>query len=61
MIKNISNYADIIAVPFFALLTYYLYNLKNKTTIEYILLLFSILGLILDTVFSYFFLTQKDI
>ncbi len=55
MIKNISNYADIIAVPFFALLTYYLYNLKNKTTIEYILLLFSILGLILDTVFSYFF------
>ena len=54
-IKNISHYGDIAAIPFFALLVYYFYHIQYKTLIEYILLLFSISGFILDVFFTYRF------
>lgn len=44
--------ADILAIPFFILLSYYFYFKKNKTFIEYILFLFSLSGLIIDTYFT---------
>jgi hypothetical protein len=55
LINNVSHYGDILAIPFFGLLTIYFYNLKNKTLLEYLLLLFSLTGFILDSFFTYLF------
>lgn len=57
-VKNGSHYADILAIPFFALLAMYFYNKKHKSIIEYVLLLFSISGFILDILYTYIFLSQ---
>lgn len=54
--NNLSHYGDIIAIPFFAMLVIYFYNIQNKSTIEYILLLFSISGFLLDIIYTYLFL-----
>ena len=54
-IKNSSHYGDILAIPFFALLVIYFYNIEHKSTLEYILLLFSISGFILDIFYTYIF------
>ena len=56
MKSNLSNYADLLAIPFFILLVIYFYKKKNRTNIENILFLFAITGLILDIFFSYIFL-----
>lgn len=55
-IKNSSHYGDILAIPFFALLVIYFYNIEDKSTIEYVLLLFSMSGFILDILYTYIFL-----
>ena len=55
---NLVHYADILAIPFFLLLIIYLYN-KKRTFIENILLLFAISGFVLDTYFTYKFLSNK--
>jgi hypothetical protein len=54
------NYDDILAIPLFGLSSIYFYNIENKTVIEYILLLFSVAGFILDIFFTYLFLTTKN-
>ena len=52
-LSNITKYADMLGVPFFALMVYYFLSIKKpKTVIEYLLLLFGITGFILDTVFT---------
>jgi len=58
-LNNISNIADILAIPFFLLLSIYFYKLENKTQLEYILFLFSLSGFILDLFFTYLFLSKK--
>jgi hypothetical protein len=55
-IKNLNHYGDILAIPFFALLAFYFYNKEQKTSIEYILFIFSLLGFILDIVYTIIFL-----
>jgi len=60
MNKNISHIGDIIAIPFFYLLIIYFYNIKNKNLLEYILLLFSISGFILDILFTIQFLSKYN-
>ncbi len=55
IINNLSHYGDILAIPFFALLSIYFYNIENKNLLEYILLLFSMSGLILDILYTYIF------
>lgn len=57
-IKNCSHYGDILAIPFFALLVIYFYNIEQKSIIEYVLLFFSISGLILDISYTYIFLSH---
>ena len=49
-----SKNADTLAIPFFLLSTIYFSRKPNKIMVEYILLLFSISGLILDTYFVFF-------
>ncbi len=56
-IKNFSHYGDILAIPFFAWLTFYFIKIKNKSITEYILLVFSISGFILDILYTYLFFT----
>jgi hypothetical protein len=57
-IKNSSHYGDILAIPFFALLTIYFYNIEEKSIIEHVLLYFSISGFILDIFYTYIFLSH---
>ena len=57
-IKNCSHYGDILAIPFFALLVIYFYNIEHKSTIENVLLYFSIGGFVLDILFTYIFLSD---
>jgi len=59
-LSNITRYADMLALPFFALMVYYFLSIKKqKTIIEYLLLLFAITGLILDIVFTIQFINSK--
>ena len=59
-IKNGSHYGDILAIPFFALLVIYFYNIEHKSIIEYVLLFFSISGFILDILYTYIFLSHVN-
>jgi uncharacterized membrane protein len=59
MTNIISNIGDIVAIPLFALSTFYFYNIQNKNKIEYILFLFSIGGLLADIIFTYSFLLDS--
>ena len=58
LIEKLTNIADIVALPFWVLIIYYFVNIvqekeiSNQKTIEWILLLFVISGLIADLVFS---------
>lgn len=54
--NDIAHYGDILAIPFFAILVNYFYKIKNKTFIEYILFLFYIAGVVLDSLFTVIFL-----
>jgi len=61
IIGNLSHYGDILAIPFFALLVIYFYNIENKTVFEYILFYFSISGFILDILYTYVFLSKHKV
>ncbi len=56
--NNLSHYGDILAIPFFGLLVKYFYNIENKSTLEYVLFYFSILGFILDIFYTIIFLSN---
>jgi len=60
LIRNLSHYGDILAIPFFAWLTIYFYMIEKKNTTEYILLLFSVSGVVLDILYTYLFLTRNN-
>jgi hypothetical protein len=51
--------ADTLAIPFFFLLALYFLLKKNKTPIEYVLLLFGIGGLIADIFFAFIYEKQE--
>jgi len=59
IINNLSHYGDILAIPFFALLAVYLYDLQKKSILEYILFGFAIAGLVLDIWYTYIFLSRN--
>ena len=50
--KKLSHYGDIIAIPFFLLLAIYFLRIKKKTLLEYVLLIFSISGFVLDIIYT---------
>lgn len=58
-INKLCHYGDMLAIPFFALLSYYFYMLPHKSTFEYILFLFSIAGFILDILYTYIFMCNR--
>jgi hypothetical protein len=56
MIEKLVHYADILAVPCFLISFLYFYNIKNKTFLEIFIMLFLLIGFILDSIFTYSFL-----
>ncbi len=58
IIQNMCHYGDILAIPFFALLVIYFYNIENKSAFEYLLFYFSISGFVLDILYTYVFLNN---
>jgi len=55
-IEKLTHIGDMLATPFFILLTIYFYKIENRTLLEEILFLFSFACLIIDVTFSYFYL-----
>lgn len=55
------HYGDILAIPFFALLINYFYNIEKKTQTEYLLFIFSILGFILDILYTIIFIKSSKV
>ena len=55
-LQNILHYADILAIPCFLISFLYFYNKKNKTLLEIFIMLFLLIGFILDSIFTYSFL-----
>jgi len=60
IIKNLSHYGDILAIPFFGLLIAYFINIEDKSKMEYILLYFSVSGFLLDILYTIIFLNSND-
>ena len=60
-LENISNYGDILAIPFFFMTTVYFYSIQNKSFTEYFIFIFSIFGLLCDIVFTWIFLYNLNI
>jgi len=59
IVNNLSHYGDIFAIPCFAILIIYFYNITNKNLFEYVLFYFGIFGFILDILFTYIFLSDN--
>jgi len=59
IIKSLPHIADIFAIPLFLLMTLYFYRIENKTFVEYVLFLFGATGLLLDIVFSAYYVFGK--
>ena len=57
-LQKLSHYGDMLAIPFFIWLSIYFIMIEEKTTTEYILLLFSIGGTVLDILFTYIYLSK---
>lgn len=59
-VENLTHIGDMLAIPFFILLTIYFYKIENRTLLEEILFLFSFACLIIDVTFSYFYLDGRN-
>lgn len=49
--RSLAHYADIIAIPFWFLLSYYFYQIDYRTNLENFLLFVSVSAFVLDCVF----------
>jgi len=56
LVNKLTHIGDILAIPFFLLLSIYFYRINDKTPLEYLLFLFSISCFIIDATFSYFYI-----
>jgi len=55
-VEKLTHIGDILAIPFFLLLTIYFYYIENKTNLELLLFLFSLACLVIDVTFSFFYI-----
>lgn len=60
-VNILSHYGDILAIPFFALSSFYFYNMEDKNVIENVLLVFSISGFLLDILYTYLFFLNHNL
>ena len=54
------RWADVVAIPLFLLAVIYFWQIPHKTAVEWILLVFSVGGLVLDFAFTMSFLTCSN-
>jgi hypothetical protein len=57
--EGIIHYMDIIAIPFFLVSTIYWIMKPNKTNFEYVMLFWSLGGLVTDLLFTVFFFMEE--
>lgn len=57
-LNNISHIGDIFAIPLFLLTFLYFYEIEEKSLVEYILLFFSLSGLLLDSIFTFIWISR---
>jgi hypothetical protein len=53
--NTFNHWGDIAAIPFFLMLSIYFYQLENKNPYEWVLMIFSMGGFIVDIIFTYFY------
>lgn len=58
VLNNISHIGDIFAIPLFLLTFLYFYEIEEKSLVEYILLFFSLSGLLLDSIFTFVWISR---
>jgi len=61
MIYNLSRVADIFAIPLWIIMLVYFISIDDKTAIEWVLLLFALMGLLADGLFSYDFVKSGEL
>lgn len=61
MKEYLSHIGDILAIPFFFILSIYFFQLKNKSFLEYILLIFCVIAFVLDILFTIQFIKNRKI
>jgi hypothetical protein len=52
------HFGDSLAIPMFLLLLEYFYLKENKSILEYFFLLFALIGLIIDSYFTYIYVPE---
>jgi len=57
-VEQLSHYADIIAILLWLFLIRYFYRIKKKTNEEKFALFLVVSGLVLDTLFSFFYIIK---
>ena len=55
LLTSLAHYGDIIVIPFWFLLSYYFYQIENRTNLENFLLFISVSVFVLDCVFTYIY------
>jgi heme O synthase-like polyprenyltransferase len=60
MLSVIPHIADVFAIPMFVWLSIYFYKKKQKNKEEIILFLLSVLGLVLDVIFTIYFIISTN-
>lgn len=59
--ENYPHYGDILAIPFFFILFLYFLNKSYTTYLENVLMMFSLMGLLLDIYFTWVFLSKMGV
>lgn len=57
--NNLAHYGDLLAIPFFIITIYYFYLIERKTLLEWIIIVFLVICLLGDILFSYIFLSKN--
>lgn len=59
--ETLVHIGDILAIPFFLLGFFYFYNIRNRTWTETLLLVFCLVGLLADSIFTWNYFFYKHI
>ena len=55
MLPMLIHYGDMLAIPFFYLLSVYFYEITDKSAMEYVFMLFAVACFIIDIIFTYMY------
>ena len=56
--NKLAHYGDILAIPFFIISIHYFYQIENKTSLEWLIITFLSICLLMDILFTYIFLKK---